>query len=363
MNATFTLKKSKGDVKVLIDQYSILLATVYLLLGKSRKRSEFEEKFADTNEDFLHTKHHLSHYRDFLPSIKNNAKGIPAKYNEIKYQRLFQYIENQKVDKSIKKYIKENRGKYFEDFFSIVDSYQNARFVRWCYVLGLIGFVGAVVSIFLIIKKFTPGDASFFRANIVLVSSLSFILYGSLFNLIYHGKVKSTWLKSRFLINVECCFQRLDELEMALTQKLNLNCNDNFKGNYDNPDDFSIPFVARVHKENPTLHSNIINTFIELNYIQMATDSNKLLAIEKEIVVTYFRENCPKIKAKEYAEYFDNLPKTSKIYRNNLRTKEKGLRNKKIQKINNYKAEIKKCSEKHKIVAPDDKNPKNSDQS
>ena len=362
MNATFTLKKSKGDVKVLIDQYSILLATVYLLLGKSRKRSEFEEKFADTNEDFLHTKHHLSHYRDFLPSIKNNAKGIPAKYNEIKYQRLFQYIENQKVDKSIKKYIKENRGKYFEDFFSIVDSYQNARFVRWCYVLGLIGFVGAVVSIFLIIKKFTPGDASFFRANIVLVSSLSFILYGSLFNLIYHGKVKSTWLKSRFLINVECCFQRLDELEMALTQKLNLNCNDNFKGNYDNPDDFSIPFVARVHKENPTLPSNIINTFIELNYIQVATDPNKLVPIKKEIVVTYFREKCPKIKAKEYVEYFNNFTKKSQISGDNLRTKGKDKKEYARQKIKKYEKEIEECIKKHKLVAPNDKNPENSGQ-
>lgn len=92
MFTRFNLKNSKGDSNVLIDQYSILLAIVYLKLGKNRKRSEFEEKFADTNEDFIHTKHHLSHYRDFLPSIKNNAKGIPAKYNEIKYQRLFQYI-------------------------------------------------------------------------------------------------------------------------------------------------------------------------------------------------------------------------------------------------------------------------------
>lgn len=105
-------------------------------------------------------------------------------------------------------------------------------------------------------------------------SVLSFII-GGLSYLLLHGKVKSTWLKSRFLINVECCLQRLYELEMSLTQKLILNCNDKFKGNYYNPDDFSIPFTARVHKENPTLHSNIINSFIELNYIQVATGSKK----------------------------------------------------------------------------------------
>lgn len=361
MFTRFNLKNSKGNSNVLIDQYSILLAIVYLKLGKNRKRSEFEEKFADTNEDFLHTKHHLSHYRDFLPSIKNNAKGIPAKYNEIKYQRLFQYIENQKVDKSIMKYIKENRGKYFEDFFSIVDSYQNERFVKWCYALGLIGIIGAAVSIFLIIKKFTPGENSFFWGNIALVSSLSFILYGFLFNRIYHGKVKSTWLKSRFLINVECCFQRLDELEMALTQKLNLNCNDKFKGNYDNPDDFSIPFAARVHKENPNLYSNIINTFIELNYIQMATDSNKLVAIEKEIVVTYFRENCPKIKAKEYVEYFNNFTKKSQISGNNLKLKKSDKEEYATRKTKKYEAEIEKCLKKHKLT-PDDKNPEKSGQ-
>ena len=71
MFTRFNLKNSKGDSNVLIDQYSILLAIVYLKLGKNRKRSEFEEKFADTNEDFIDSKYHFSHYRDFLPLLKN----------------------------------------------------------------------------------------------------------------------------------------------------------------------------------------------------------------------------------------------------------------------------------------------------
>ena len=164
----------------------------------------------------------------------------------------------------------------------------------------------------------------------IIGGSVLSLITGGLSYFILHGKVKSTKVKSRFLISIKCCFQKLDELEMALTQQFKLDYNNNFKFAYDNIDDPTIPFVERIRRENPNLPRNIINTFIELNYIRKTPDPEKLEVLEKEIVATYFRENCPKIKAKEYVEYFNNFTKESQISGNNLRTKEKGVRNKKM---------------------------------
>ena len=362
MFTRFNLKNSKGDSNVLIDQYSILLATVYLKLGKNRKRNEFEEKFADTNEDFIDSKYHFSHYRDFLPLLKNYITNNPSKYNAKKYQTLFEYMKKTELDENEKRILKDNKNYFFNDFFSIIESHHNAILNKIFFVIFWLGVFGIAISGLLIYIRIESKYSMNYLGIAFIGGSVLSLIIGGLSYLLLHGKVKSTWLKSRFLINVECCFQRLDELEMSLTQKLNLNCNDKFKGNYDNPDDFCIPFAARVHKENPTLHSNIINTFIELNYIQVATGSKKLKAIAKEIVVTYFRENCPKIKAKEYAEFFINLTKISQINGNNLNLKKSDKGEYVTRKTTKYKDEIEKCSEKHKIVAPDNKNPENSGQ-
>ena len=361
MFTRFNLKNSKGDSNVLIDQYSILLATVYLKLGKNRKRSEFEEKFADTNEDFIDSKYHFSHYRDFLPLLKNYITNNQSKYNAKKYQTLFEYMKKTELDENEKRILKDTKNYFFNDFFSIIESHHNAILNKIFFVIFWLGVFGTAISGLLIYIRIESKYPMNYLGIAFIGGSVLSLIIGGLSYLLLHGKVKSTWLKSRFLINVECCFQRLDELEMSLTQKLNLNCNDMFKGNYDNPDDFSIPFAARVHKENPTLHSNIINTFIELNYIQMATDSNKLVAIEKEIVVTYFRENCPKIKAKEYVEYFNNFTKKSQISGNNLKLKKSDKEEYATRKTKKYEAEIEKCLKKHKLT-PDDKNPEKSGQ-
>lgn len=146
MFTRFNLKNSKGDAMVLIDQYSVLLATVYLKLGKSRKRSEFEEKFADTNEDFIDSKYHFSHYRDFLPLLKNYITNTPSKYKAKKYQTLFEYMKKTELDENEKKFLKDNKNDFFNDFFSIVESHHNAILNKIFFLLFWFGVFGTAIS-------------------------------------------------------------------------------------------------------------------------------------------------------------------------------------------------------------------------
>lgn len=121
MFTRFNLKNSKGDSNVLIDQYSIILATVYLKLGKNRKRSEFEEKFADTNKDFIDSKYHFSHYRDFLPLLKNYITNNPSKYNAKKYQTLFEYMKKMELDENEKRILKDNKTIFLMTSFQLLN--------------------------------------------------------------------------------------------------------------------------------------------------------------------------------------------------------------------------------------------------
>ena len=361
MFTRFNLKNSKGDAIVLIDQYAVLLATVYLKLGKSRKRSEFEEKFADTNEDFIDSKYHFSHYRDFLPLLKNYITNNISKYNTKKYRTLFEYMNKPELDENEKKFLKDNKNDFFNDFFSIVESHHNAILNKIFLPIFWIGVFGTAISGLLIyLRGVSKCPMNYWGIAIIGGSVLSLIV-GSISYFILHGKVKSTWLKSRFLINIKCCFQRLDELEMALTQQFKLDYNNNFKFAYDNIDDPTIPFVERIRTENPELPWNIINTFIELNYIRKTPDPEKLEVLEKEIFATYFREKCPKITATEYAKFFKNITEDYHISGNNLRTKEEYKKESSRRKIKKYEAEIEKCLKKHELT-PDDKNPEKSGQ-
>lgn len=199
-------------------------------------------------------------------------------------------------------------------------------------------------------------------------SVLSLII-GGLSYLLLHGKVKSTWLKSRFLINVECCFQRLDELEMSLTQKLNLNCNNNFNDNYDNPDGPSNLFAIRVHKENPTLPSNIINVFQELGIFEFDTNTKLFTTKRIKDTVSFFMSKCPGIESQEYSKYFSNIKHAHNVDNNTRVTRKRTYKgDDDIERESNKKKTedfidriINEC-EKHKIVGPDNKNPENSGQ-
>jgi len=155
---------------------------------------------------------------------------------------------------------------------------------------------------------------------------------------------------------------------MTSFQLLNLNCNDKFKGNYDNPDDFSIPFVARVHKENPKLPRNIINVFQELGIFEFDTNT-KLFKIKRiKDTVSFFISKCPGIESQEYSKYFSNIKHAHNIDNNTRVTRKRTYKGRDLERESNQKKTedfiktiLDEC-EKHKIVAPDDKKSANSGQ-
>ena len=362
MFTRFNLKNSKGDAIVLIDQYAVLLATVYLKLGKSRKRSEFEEKFADTNEDFIDSKYHFSHYRDFLPLLKNYITNNISKYNTKKYRTLFEYMNKPEVDENEKKFLKDNKNDFFNDFFSIVESHHNAILNKNFFVIFWLGVFGTVISGLLIYLRVVSKCPMNHWGIAFIGGSVLSLIIGGLAYFILHGKVKSTKVKSRFFINIKCCFQKLDELEMALTKQFKLDYNNNFKFDYDNIDDPTIPFVERIRKENSGLRPNIINVFQELGIFEFDRETKLFTTKNITDTVSFFMSKCPGIQSQEYSLYFSNI-KYARTVDNNSRLTRKGTykgydieRESNQKKTEDFIKRILDECEKHKIVASDDKN-------
>ncbi len=363
MFTRFNLKNSKGDAMLLIDQYSVLLATVYLKLGKSRKRSEFEEKFADTNEDFIDSKYHFSHYRDFLPLLKNYITNTPSKYKAKKYQTLFEYMKKTELDENEKKFLKDNKNDFFNDFFSIVESHHNAILNKIFFLIFWFGVFGTAISGLLIYIRIESKYPMNYLGIAFIGGSVLSLIVGSLSYFILHGKVKSIKVKSRFFINIKCCFQRLDELEMALRQQFKLVYNNNFKFDYDNIDDPTIPFVARIRKENSKLPLNIINVFQELGIFEFDRETKLFKTKNITDTVSFFMSKCPGIKSQEYSKYFSNIKHAHTVDNNSRLTRKRTYkgdddieRESNQKKTEDFIKRILDECEKHKIVASDDKN-------
>ncbi|SKA02953.1 hypothetical protein SAMN02745152_01974 [Treponema berlinense] len=189
------------------------------------------------------------------------------------------------------------------------------------------------------------------------------LIVGSLSYFILHGKVKSIKVKSRFFINIKCCFQRLDELEMALRQQFKLVYNNNFKFDYDNIDDPTIPFVARIRKENSKLPLNIINVFQELGIFEFDRETKLFKTKNITDTVSFFMSKCPGIKSQEYSKYFSNIKHAHTIDNNSRLTRKRTYkgdddieRESNQKKTEDFIKRILDECEKHKIVASDDKN-------
>lgn len=353
MKTGFTLKDNKGDGLTIANQFIILLATTRLLVGN--------------NEDYIHSEKKFDEFMAFLTLLQNNIKGLKTKDKEELYTNIFDNLNKQKLNKNIKGLTSEKREQVYKDFFSIVDSFQDTPFVIFVDILFMLGVFGLVISSFIIgCQIYKEKNFQFlistsgYRIINYMILSLIFLVFGKFMSRVYHGKSKSLYFRIHLLVNVPCCYKRLTELQTLLIKNFNLDFEKKITGDYSNPDDLSIPFTARVHKENPTLPANIINVFIEENILVLNTATNCFKVNDLQNAITYFCEKCPKIKTKEFIEYFENVNKPHQVDNNNLKRKSNGAikgscreeieRN--TKKCNDFVSRINNKCDEYKIKKP-----------